>query len=155
MIVSHSDLKVLRTKYKDKKIVSASGVFDLLHVGHVEYLQSLKNYGDISVVLIKPDARIKRHKHHNRPVIPEDDRARMVDAIKGVDYVVIGSDSPNTAAKVDKMYEDFFEALEPDIYVTTNEQWNVLEQVTHAKLHVLPRNKAGHLDSTTMILAVS
>jgi cytidyltransferase-like protein len=152
MIISVSDLPNLRKEHKSSRIVLASGVFDLLHVGHVNYLESLKNYGDISVVLVKPDARVKRHKHSSRPVIPEADRARMVDAIKGVDYVVIGSDIFNKPGKVDAMYEEVFDALKPDTYVTTNDNWGKLAQVTSADIQILPRRKVGHFDSTTSIL---
>lgn len=152
MIISISELPEIRKKYQNKKIVAASGVFDLLHVGHVQYLQRLKQYGDVNVVLVKPDARIRRYKHANRPVIPEADRARMVDAIKGVDYVVIGAEASDGSAKVDAMYESFFEQLRPDIYVSTNEDWAKLAGVTDCKIQILPRTKAGYLDSTTAIL---
>lgn len=152
MIIPFSDLAKLREKYKDKKIVTASGVFDLLHVGHVQYLQILKDYGDITVVIVKPDARIKRHKHANRPIIPEMDRAEMVDAIKGVDYVVVGSHTPDAPAKIDAMYEEFFTQLQPDVYVATNEDWNKLAEVTEAEVISLPRTAAGHFRSTTAII---
>lgn len=152
MIIQVSDLSGIRKKYKQKRLVAASGVFDLLHVGHVEYLQRLKEYGDVNVVMVKPDNRIRHFKHPNRPIIPESDRAKMVDAIKGVDYVVIGSGDVLKAAKVDSMYEEFFSLLEPDVYVSTNENWDKLATVTNAKIYMLPRNQVGHHESTTAIL---
>ena len=152
MIIQLTDLPQLRTTLHNKTIATASGVFDLLHVGHVKYLQSLKEYGDSTVVIIKPDARIKRHKHPRRPVIPEHDRARMVDAIKGVDYVVIGSYNPDDNAAVDSMYEEFFDLLKPDSYVATNEDWYKLAQVTDATVVELPRVKRGEFASTTSII---
>ena len=152
MIIAFSDLPAIRKKHSDKKLVAASGVFDLLHTGHIRYLQSLKNYGDVNVVMIKPDARIKHFKHPNRPVIPEADRAKMVNAIKGVDYVVIGSSDLNKQARVDALYEDFFDLLRPDAYVSTNEDWARLAEITEARMHILPRRKAGRYESTTAIL---
>jgi cytidyltransferase-like protein len=152
MIVTIADLPKLRQKHPGQKLVAASGVFDLLHVGHVQYLQVLKDYGDITVVMVKPNARIRQLKHANRPIINETERARMVDAIKGVDYVVIGSNIPNKPGQVDAMYEEFLEALQPDVYVATNDAWGKLAEVTKADVHILPRTTAGELDSTTSIL---
>ena len=152
MLLQISDLSKIRAKHKSKKIVTASGVFDMLHVGHVRYLQSLRDHGDITVVLVKPDARIKRYKHPNRPIIPETDRARMVAAIEGVDYVVIGAHRPEMPAKIDAMYEEFFSLLKPDVYIATNEDWHKLSEITDAKVVALPREKAGFFDSTTAIL---
>lgn len=152
MIIQFSDLPEIRKKHKKDRLVAASGVFDLLHIGHVEYLQKLKDYGDTNVVLVKPDSRIKQFKHPNRPIIPEVDRAKMVDAIKGVDYVVIGSGDVQKPAKVDAMYEEFFSLLKPDTYVSANEDWSKLAAITSAKIYMLPRNQVGHHESTTAIL---
>ena len=150
MIVKHSDLSGLREKYRDKKIVVGSGVFDLLHLGHVGYIQSLADYGDVVVILVKPDARIKKLKHPNRPVIPQDDRAQMVDSIKGVDYVIIGSS--DTTGEVDAMYEKIFKLLNPDKYVSSNDTWSKLRSITEAKVTILPRDKMGHFTSTTAVI---
>ena len=150
MILKNAHLPALRKRYLNKKIVVGSGVFDLLHVGHLSYLQSLKNYGDIVVVIVKPDARVKAYKHNSRPIIPEQDRARMVDSIKGVDYVVIGSN--NIIEKADVMYKKVFELLKPDAYVTSNEEWGRLQEITDAKVHVLPREQVGRFKSTTAVI---
>ena len=150
MILKHTDLPVLRKRYHNKKIVVGSGVFDLLHVGHVVYLQSLKNYGDIVVVIVKPDARVKEYKHKSRPIVPEQDRARMVDSIKGVDYVIIGSN--NLSEEAADTYKKVFELLKPDAYVTTNEVWGKLQEITDAKVYVLPREQVGYFESTTALV---
>lgn len=150
MILDANDLANLREKYQDKKIVLGSGVFDLTHVGHISYLQTLKSYGDVVVVLVKPDKRIKQFKHPNRPIIPQDDRAHMVDSIKGVDYVVIGSHGLSEG--IDPMYEEVFRLLRPDVYVSSNDTWSKLQDITDAKVHILPREKKGYFESTTSIL---
>lgn len=150
MILKNADLPALRKRYLSKKIVVGSGVFDLLHVGHLSYLQSLKNYGDIVVVIVKSDARVKEYKHSSRPIVPEQDRASMVDSIKGVDYVIIGSN--DISGKADAMYKEVFELLRPDAYVTSNEEWGKLQEITDAKVHVLPREQVGRFESTTAVI---
>jgi rfaE bifunctional protein nucleotidyltransferase chain/domain len=71
------------------KIVFANGVFDLLHVGHVRYLQAARGEGDVLVVGINSDASTRQLKGEGRPVLTERARATLVAALAAVDYVVI------------------------------------------------------------------
>lgn len=153
MIITYADLPGIRLKNSANKIVLASGVFDLLHMGHLHYLQSLKGYGEINVVLIKPDSRVRRLKGPDRPIIPERDRAIMVNSIKGVDYVIIGHDLPTNKVETDSMYEEILRILQPDIFVTNNSFWKILDGISRTQIVVNPRKKYGHFDSTTAILA--
>lgn len=72
-----------------KRVVFTNGCFDLLHVGHVTYLQEAAAYGDRLVVAVNSDTCVKRLKGANRPVITEHDRAAMLAALACVDYVVV------------------------------------------------------------------
>src|SRR6202046_1263838 len=72
-----------------RKVVFANGVFDLLHVGHVRYLQAAKMEGDLLVVGINSDASTRKLKGKGRPILTERARASLVAALKSVDYVVI------------------------------------------------------------------
>jgi len=81
MIVNHGKLKEIRDVNRDKKIVFASGVFDLFHIGHLKYLKKAKELGDILVVNVVNDSRVKILKGNNRPIINEKMRAKI---IKGV-----------------------------------------------------------------------
>ena len=72
-----------------RKIVFANGVFDLLHVGHVRYLQAARAEGDVLVVGINSDASTRQLKGKGRPVLTERARATLVAAIAAVDYVII------------------------------------------------------------------
>jgi len=74
---------------KGKKIVFTNGCFDLLHYGHVKYLQEAKKKGDILVVGINSDASIKRIKGNKRPVINERDRLGLIAALESVDFVAL------------------------------------------------------------------
>jgi len=76
----------------DRKIVLANGVFDLLHVGHVRYLQAARKEGDVLVVAINSDASTRAYKGPGRPVMTERARASVIAALAAVDYVIIFDD---------------------------------------------------------------
>lgn len=85
--------KILEAVQKDrfigKRIVLTNGAFDLLHVGHVRYLQAAKDLGDILIVAINSDSSVRRLKGPTRPIFPADERAELIAALGVVDYVVI------------------------------------------------------------------
>jgi D-glycero-beta-D-manno-heptose 1-phosphate adenylyltransferase len=70
----------------------ANGVFDLLHVGHVRYLQAASAEADRLIVAVNADASVRRLKGDGRPILDEASRAEMVAALRGVDYVVVFED---------------------------------------------------------------
>lgn len=70
--------------------VMASGVFDLIHPGHISYLEQARSYGDELVVVIACDSTVRKRKHE--PITPETMRARVVAALKPVDRAIIGGD---------------------------------------------------------------
>jgi rfaE bifunctional protein nucleotidyltransferase chain/domain len=72
-----------------KRLVLANGCFDLLHVGHVRYLQAARALGDALVVGLNSDAAVRRLKGPGRPVMPAAERAELVAAVQGVDAVVV------------------------------------------------------------------
>ena len=75
-------------KKRGKKVVFTNGCFDILHVGHVKYLEEAKSYGDVLILGLNSDASVRRLKGENRPVNTEDDRAYILAALEAVDYVV-------------------------------------------------------------------
>ena len=75
-----------------KVLVFTNGVFDLLHVGHVRYLQSAKTLGDELVVGINSDATVRRLKGEDRPLTNENERAEILAALRSVDYVTVFDD---------------------------------------------------------------
>ncbi len=70
-------------------IAFANGVFDLLHVGHVRYLQDASRVADVLVVGVNADDSVRALKGEGRPVMPENERAEIISAIRGVSYVII------------------------------------------------------------------
>ena len=71
------------------RVVFANGCFDLLHVGHVRYLEGARHLGDLLVVGINGDEQVRQLKGEGRPFIPERERAETVAALRAVDYVII------------------------------------------------------------------
>jgi len=78
-----------------QRIVFTNGVFDVLHRGHVEYLEEARALGDRLVVGVNTDASVRRLKGEGRPLVPEDERVEVLQALESVDLVVtFGEDTP-------------------------------------------------------------
>ena len=94
MVLSEPELvqAVARDKAAGRTVALANGCFDLLHVGHVRYLQSAAAEADRLVVAINDDQSVAALKGEDRPVQPAVDRAELVDALRGVDYVIVFGD---------------------------------------------------------------
>ena len=94
-IISQSVLKKLSAKLhaQHKKIVFTNGAFDILHRGHVTYLQKAKTFGDVLVVAVNSDQSIKSYKSPERPFNPEADRMAVIAALGCVDYAVLFTES--------------------------------------------------------------
>ena len=91
-----------------RKIVFTNGCFDLLHPGHVSYLESSALHGDILIVGMNSDQSVRKVKGQNRPITPQIDRARMLAALEVVDYVVIFDESS---------VQPLVEKVKPDVLV--------------------------------------
>ena len=91
MILTISDLVLISDILHKQKnnIVATSGCFDILHIGHVSYLNDAKKEGDKLVVLVNSDFSVKKLKGDNRPINSEINRATIINALKCVDYVCI------------------------------------------------------------------
>ncbi len=94
-VVSESDLveAVTRDRAAGHTIAFANGCFDLLHAGHVRYLQGAAAEGDRLVVAVNDDASVARLKGAGRPILPAAERAELVAALRGVHYVVVFGDA--------------------------------------------------------------
>ena len=87
--------RIAELKAQGKKVAFANGHFDLLHVGHLRYLQAARAEGDALVVAINGDSSVERLKGPGRPVVPAAERAELLAALAPVDFVVVfDGDSP-------------------------------------------------------------
>lgn len=109
MVLSLAQLvrEVRRLRRRGKRIAFTNGCFDLLHAGHLDYLQKIKSRVDVLVVAVNSDRSVRRlRKGPGRPLVPERERARLVAALKPVDFAVIFSEP--TPLKM-------IQALQPDV----------------------------------------
>jgi D-glycero-beta-D-manno-heptose 1-phosphate adenylyltransferase len=90
-IVSRDELRtrIAEAKQRGERVVLANGCFDILHVGHIRYLEGAKNEGDILVVGVNSDASVRPLKGEGRPILDENARAELVAALRVADFVVI------------------------------------------------------------------
>ncbi len=113
-------VKILKTiKRKNRKIVFTNGCFDILHVGHISYLEKAKSLGDILVIGLNSDGSIKKLKGKNRPIVNQKDRAKVLSALSSVDFIVIFSSlTPLSLIK----------AIRPDVLVKGGD-WKVYRRI--------------------------
>jgi rfaE bifunctional protein nucleotidyltransferase chain/domain len=146
-IVLVSSLGLLREQFPKKRIVLATGCFDILHIGHVRFLQFASQQGDILVVGVNSDSSIKVIKGNHRPIISQEERIELIAALRCVDYVFIHE---NTVA------DEYIFSLKPDILAIGEESVKFYPSETKAakdigaRIHIVKRIPSM---STTLILA--
>jgi rfaE bifunctional protein nucleotidyltransferase chain/domain len=92
----------------EQRVVFTNGCFDILHLGHVEYLEAASQLGDVLVVGLNSDASVRQLKGPTRPVLPQEARARILAALEFVEAVIIFNEETP---------EKLIEALRPDVLV--------------------------------------
>jgi D-beta-D-heptose 7-phosphate kinase/D-beta-D-heptose 1-phosphate adenosyltransferase len=120
-IVNVKQLSATRARMRNqkKKVVFTNGTFDIIHRGHVEYLQAAKKLGDVLIVGLNTDASIRRIKGKGRPVNKNGDRAIVLASLGCVDYVCFfGEDTP----------QNLINKIVPDVLVK-GADWNVVDIV--------------------------
>ena len=93
-------LEELSELVRGKKVVLTNGCFDILHVGHVRYLQDARALGDVLVVAINSDSSMRQIKDSGRPILSQEERVALVSALRCVDYVVV-FDEPDVSRVLD------------------------------------------------------
>ena len=149
MIIAFDDITDIRNNHSDQKVVLTSGTFDLLHVGHLNYLEKVKEHGDVVVVLLSSDQRVKSRKGSKRPIINESERARILDNLKIVDYVFIDP-SKMRPDETDPIHAEILQKLNPDFYVTDGPDPRFYDLMDKPKFIILDRMNPE--PSTTSII---
>ena len=149
MIVNFSQLAFLRKSLRDKKIVFAGGSFDLFHRGHIESFKNLRKSGNVVVIAVSTDKRVRQRKGPKRPILSERDRLALVDAIRYVDYALLAPE-PNRLRPVPTM--QILARLQPDVFVSIDKKWLPFKKDIEnlgTKLKIIPR---GNINSTSRII---
>lgn len=138
-LVVWEDLPNWRAEFRARgqRLVVTNGCFDLLHLGHVTYLENARNLGDALLIGLNSDESVHQLKGPTRPVNPESERAAVVAALQSVDGVCIFAE--RTAAR-------FLSVAQPDIYVkggdytleTLNQQERQIVEQAGGKVVVIP-----------------
>jgi rfaE bifunctional protein nucleotidyltransferase chain/domain len=136
-------LEELPELLKGKKVVLANGCFDILHVGHVRYLQGARALGDALVVALNSDKSMSLIKDPGRPILREEERAKLVSALRCVDYIVF-FDEPDVGRVID--------VLRPAIHAkgtdyteeTVPERDRVLQYGGEVRITGDPKNHSTH-----------
>ena len=107
-VVSEARKKVSEWKSKGERVVFTNGCFDILHLGHVDYLEKARNLGDRLVVGLNTDSSVSRFKGTERPIQDQNSRARVISSLQFVDMVVLfDEDTP----------KELISSLVPDVLV--------------------------------------
>jgi len=109
-IKSAAALKNILAAFRNegKKVVFTNGCFDILHYGHVKYLEDAKKHGDILIVAVNSDNSVRKIKGKNRPIVDEKNRMRVLAALESVDFVTLFNEA--TPLKIIRI-------LKPDVLV--------------------------------------
>lgn len=125
MIIDRNDAANFCDELKrlGKKIVFTNGCFDIIHAGHVRYLTTAKNFGDVLIVGLNTDESVRRLKGSSRPINNQNDRAEVLLGLKAVDHVIFFGEA--TA-------ENLIAEVKPNIYVKGGDY--TLETLPEAKI---------------------
>lgn len=118
MVYDAKSVKPLVKKYRKegKKIVLTQGVFDLVHIGHARYCDEAKKYGDVLIVGVDSDEKVRYRKGPDRPIVPQEERLEMLTYLRSVDAVVL---KELNAKKL-----NLIKIIEPDVLVVTRENYH-------------------------------
>lgn len=98
---------VARFKAEGKRVVWTNGCFDIIHIGHIIYLQRAAAEGDVLIVGLNSDASVRKNKGPERPIVPENERALVLAALESVDYIILFDDLTTVP---------ILQVLKPDVY---------------------------------------
>lgn len=108
------DQELSTVRQKEESLILVGGCFDILHIGHIRFLQEAKKIGDCLLVLLESDERVKKLKGVNRPYFPQEERASVLASLSCIDIVIL---LPFFAT--DEDYDKLIRKIRPDIIAVT------------------------------------
>jgi D-beta-D-heptose 7-phosphate kinase/D-beta-D-heptose 1-phosphate adenosyltransferase len=150
MVITFNQLPLIRDIHKEESIVLVGGCYDLFHRGHLEYLKKCSKLGDILIVAPSSDKRIQERKGVERPIIHQEDRVRIIEALEFVHYALI---APTPKKNISSPTVRMIDALKPDIFATADNRHEMYKKELERKgvkvCYVSPAKRR----STTEIIA--
>ncbi len=127
-ILNAADITTIAEKHRaaGQKVVLTQGSFDMVHIGHARYCEEAKSYGDILIVGVDSDEKVKHRKGDDRPVVPQAERLEMMTYLSSVDYVVL--------KELQAPKYNLIKLVRPDVLIATEEtytpeQIEILEEI--------------------------
>lgn len=117
-----------KLKAEDKTLVITGGCFDILHIGHIKFLEKAKEQGDFLFILLESDENVRKLKGNNRPINSQEDRAQILAALSCVDFVVLLNEM-----KKNDDYDNLIYKINPNIIVTTKDDPQGIHNERQAK----------------------
>jgi rfaE bifunctional protein nucleotidyltransferase chain/domain len=149
-ITTSADLGSLRGRFPGQTIVLATGCFDLLHTGHLHFLEEARRQGDVLVVGLNSDGAVRNIKGAGRPILRQEERAALVAAFRCVDLAFIFDDTVADGSIL---------ILRPDVFVIGEESVKVYPselstaRTVGARVHVVSR--VGGTSTTSIVVSVN
>lgn len=118
IILKATDISAIveELRQEKKKIVLTQGSFDLVHIGHARYCDMASDFGDILIVGVDSDEKVRQRKGPNRPIVPEDERMEMLTHLRSVDYVVL--------KEAGEAKFNLIKLIRPDVLIATAETYD-------------------------------
>ena len=126
--INELDAVVRKLKLEGKKIVLVGGCFDIVHIGHIEFLQKAKKQGNFLIVLLESDESMKKMKGPSRPIHAQNLRAQILESLSSVDLIV-----QIPQLKTDEEYAKLVKRIEPDIIAVTKGDPILAKKKIHAQ----------------------
>jgi len=121
ILLKNTEVTEVVKKYRrqDKKIVLTQGVFDLVHIGHARYCEEAKSHGDILVVGVDSDEKVRSRKGPDRPVVPQSERLEMLTYLRSVDFVAL--------KELNTPKWQLIKTVRPDVLIATKHTYSKAE----------------------------
>lgn len=118
-----------KLRKQNKTIVVVGGFFDILHAGHIKFLEKSKKHGDYLFVLLEEDKKAKKIKGTNRPINSQDIRAKVLSALESVSYIILLKNMTNNTS-----YDKIMAEIRPNIIATTYEDPYIKHKQRQARM---------------------
>lgn len=151
MILTAATSARLTEELGNKRLVFTDGVFDLLHPGHLAFLESISHEGEALLVCVLSDEWVRARKGVDRPILSGPERLEMVNALKCVDYVILAS---NTETNEPMPVSHLLKQIKPDLFITTDNSWEGRNREFNEwgiQLKIVPRVDKSGISTTNLI----